>query len=150
MAKIIPFEGNNTIPQADRNGVGNGYREKLNQTIKHKCVYGLWNDRGSIYTMGFKLNCKEDLEALKKMEQVYKEECHVHQFIIPFETAVWNEDDGPLRRPQQNNPPSENPNPGSQQTNALTMNTDQQGTQNTNSGSEQNSSTEHQTPDPLP
>ena len=38
-----------------------------------------------------KLNCKEDLEALKNIEIIYKEESHIHQFIIPFETAVCNE-----------------------------------------------------------
>ena len=83
------------------------------------------------------------------MEQIYKEECHVHQFNIPFETAVWINDDGPLRRPQ-NIPPSENPNPGSQQTNALTTSTDQQGAQSSNSGSEQSNSTEQQSSEPLP
>ena len=88
VAKIIPFEGSNTIPQADRDGVGNGYREKLNPTIKNKCVYGIWNDRGSIFTMGFKLNSSTDLETLKNMETIYKEESHIHQFIVPFETAV--------------------------------------------------------------
>ena len=29
MAKIIPFEGSNTVPQADRDNVGNCYKEKL-------------------------------------------------------------------------------------------------------------------------
>ena len=87
---------------------------------------------------------------MKKMEPVYKEECHVHQFIIPFETAVWSEEDIPPRRPQQNNAPNVSTNPDPQQTNALTMNTDQQVTQNTNSGSEQNNSTEQQTPAALP
>ena len=28
-AMIIPFEGNNTVPQADRDNVGNCYKEKL-------------------------------------------------------------------------------------------------------------------------
>ena len=100
--------------------------------------------------MGFKLNCKEDLEALKNMEPVYKEESHVHQFIIPFKTAVWNEEDIPPRRPQQNNAPNMSTNQGSQQSNAPTMNTDQQATQNTNSGSEQRNSTEQQNPAALP
>ena len=77
-----------------------------------------------IYTMGIKLNCKEDLEALKNMEPVYKEESHVHQFIIPFETAVWNEEDLPPRRSQQNNAPN--------------VSTEQGPQQNNNSGSEQN------------
>ena len=81
--------------------VGAGYREKLLPSIKHKCVYGTWNDRGSIFTMGFKLNCPEDLAALKSMENIYKEESHIHQFIVPFETAVWNEEDlAPARRAQ--------------------------------------------------
>ena len=150
MAKIIPFDGNSTIPQANRTDVGNGYREELDQTIKHKCIYGLWNDRGSIYTMGFKLNCKEDLEALKKMEPVYKEECHVHQFIIPFETAVWNEEDIPPRRPQQNNAPNESIKQGSQQSNTLTLNTDQQATLNNGSGSGQNTNNEQRGAAALP
>ena len=149
VGKIIPYEGNNTISNADKEGVGNKYREKLDQTIKHKCISGLWNDRGSVYTMSFKFNCKEDLEALKKMEQIYKEECHVHQFNIPFETAIWMNDEGPLRRPQ-NTPPNVNSNPESQQTNALTTSTDQQGAQSSNSGSEQNISTEQQNLAALP
>ena len=54
--------------------------------------------------MGFKLNCPEDLAALKSMENVYKEESHIHQYIIPFETAVWNEEDlPPSRRAQGRN-----------------------------------------------
>ena len=62
VAKIIPFEGSNTIPQADRDIVSNGYGGKLNPSIKNKCVYGIWNYRGSIFTMAFKLNCGNDLE----------------------------------------------------------------------------------------
>ena len=100
--------------------------------------------------MDFKLNCKEDLEALKNIVPGYKEESHVHQFIIPFETAVWNEEDIPLRRPQQNNAPNESTDQGSQQSNTLTKNTDQQVTQNNNSGSEQNVSTEQQNLAALP
>ena len=101
VAKIIPFEGSNTVTQADRQGVGAGYREKLHPSIKHKCVYGTWNNRGSIFTMGFKLSGPDDLAALKSMENIFKEESHIHQFIIPFETAVWNEEDlPPLRRPE--------------------------------------------------
>ena len=79
-------------------------REKLLPSIKHKCVYGTWNDRGSIFTMGFKLNCPEDLAALKSMENIYKEESHIHQYIVPFETAVWNEEDlATTRRDQERN-----------------------------------------------
>ena len=77
--------------------------------------------------MGLKLNCKEDLEALKNIVPGYKEESHVHELIIPSETAVWNEEDIPL---------SESTDQGSQQSNTLTMNTDLQVTQNNNSGSE--------------
>ena len=62
VAKIIPFEGSTTIPQAEREGVGNGYRQKL-LPLKNKCVYGTWNDRGSIFTMGFKLSGPDDLAA---------------------------------------------------------------------------------------
>ena len=97
----LPFEGSNTVTQADRQGVGAGYREKLHPSIKHKCVYGTWNDRGSIFTMGFKLNCPEDLAALKSMENIYKEGTHIPQYIVPFETAVWNEEDLP---PPQDGP----------------------------------------------
>ena len=54
--------------------------------------------------MGFKLNCNEDLAALKSMENVFKEESHIHQFIIPFETAAWNPEDlPPTRRTQERN-----------------------------------------------
>ena len=95
VAKIIPFEGSGTVPQVDRDNIGSGYREKLNEAIKHKCIYAHFNDRGSIFNMGFKFNCPADLQTLKNMEPIYKEECHVHQFIIPFETAVWNEDNLP-------------------------------------------------------
>ena len=42
------------------------------------------------------------------METIYKEESHIHQFIIPFETAVWNEEDLPPRRSQKNNVPNVN------------------------------------------
>ena len=42
VAKIIPFEGSNTVPHADRNSIGNGYREKPDPYIQNKCVYGLW------------------------------------------------------------------------------------------------------------
>ena len=49
--------------------------------------------------MGFKLNCKEDLEALKNIVPGYKEESHVHELIIPSETAVWNEEDKQEHRP---------------------------------------------------
>ena len=100
--------------------------------------------------MGFKLNCKEDLEALKSMEPVYKKESHVHQFIIPFETAVWNEEDLPLRRPQQNNAPIVSTDQGSQQNNALTLSTDQQTQQDNDSGSGQSNITEHQYQAALP
>ena len=86
--------------------------------------------------MSLKLNCKEDLEALKNIVPGYKEESHVHELIIPAETAVWNEEDIPLRRPQLNIEPSESTDQGSQQSNTLTMNTDLQVTQNNNSGSE--------------
>ena len=72
-------------------------------------------------TMGFKLSCGNDLETPKNMELIYKEESHVHQFIIPFKTAVWNEEDITPRRPQRNNAPNESTNQGSQQSNALTM-----------------------------
>ena len=41
--------------------------------------------------LGFKLNCKEDLETLKNIVPGYKEESHVHELIIPSKTAVWNE-----------------------------------------------------------
>ena len=82
---------------ADRDNIGTRHREKLDSAIKHKCIYGLWNDRGS---MAFKLTCASDLEALKNIEPIYKEECHVHQFIIPSKTAVLNQDD---QTPQQNN-----------------------------------------------
>jgi hypothetical protein len=150
VAKIIPFDGNSTIARVDRDKVGGGYREKLDQRIKHKCVYGLWNDRGSVYTMGFKLNCKEDLEALKMMESIYKEELHIHQFIIPFETAVWNEEDIPPRMSQSNNTQNANTNPAPQQANVLALNSDQQVNQNTNSGSMQNTSNEQQPPAALP
>ena len=77
--------------------------------------------------MSLKLNCKEDLEALKNIVPGYKEESHTHELIIPSETAVWNEEDIPL---------SESTDQGSQQSNTLTMNTDLQVTQNNNSGSE--------------
>ena len=101
VAKIIPFEGSNTVPQTDRERIGMGYREKLNPDIKNKCIYGVWNDRGSIYTMGFKLSSTSELETLKNMETILKEEVHIHQFIVPFETAVWNEEDlAPARRAQ--------------------------------------------------
>ena len=89
-----------------------------------------------MHVMGLKLNCKEDLEALKNIVPGYKEESHVHELIIPSETAVWNEEDIPLRRPQLNIEPSESTDQGSQQSNTLTMNTDLQVTQNNNSGSE--------------
>ena len=78
----------------------------------------LWNDRGSILTMGFKLSCGNDLETLKNMESIYKEESHVHQFIIPFETTVWNEEDLPRRRSQQNNAPNVSTDQGTQQNNS--------------------------------
>ena len=114
MAKIIPFEGSSTVPHTDRDNIGSGYREKLDLAIKHKCIYALWNNRGSIFNMGFKFNCAEDLQALKNMEPVYKEECYMHQFIIPFKTTVWSEDNLPpmnqtntsgnsSQTPQQNN-----------------------------------------------
>ena len=45
--------------------------------------------------MGFKLSCGNDLETLKNMESIYKEESHIHQFIIPFDTTVWNKEDLP-------------------------------------------------------
>ena len=73
----------------------NGYREKLNPSIKNKCVYGIWNNRGSIFTTGFKLSSNRDLETLKSIEMTYREESHIHQFNIPFKTAVWNEEDLP-------------------------------------------------------
>ena len=49
VAKIIPLEGNSVVPHADRDNIGNGYRQKLNDTIKHKCIYAQFNDRGSIF-----------------------------------------------------------------------------------------------------
>ena len=102
VAKIIPSEGSSTIPQAYRDGVGNNYRQKLLPAIRNKCVYGTWNNRGSIFTMGFKLNGPDDHAALKSMETIFKEESHIHQFVIPFNTAVWNEEDlPPLRRPHE-------------------------------------------------
>ena len=88
VAKNIPSDGNSTVPQADRDAVGNDYREKLDPSIKNKCVQSLWNKRGSIFTMSFKLISNQDLETLKNMEKIYKEESHVHQFNIPFKTAV--------------------------------------------------------------
>ena len=103
-----------------------------------------------MYTMGFKLNCKEDLEALKMMEFIYKEELHIHQFIIPFETAVWNEEDIPPRMSQSNNIQNTNTNPASQQANVLALNSDQQVDQNTSSGSMQNTNNEQQPPAALP
>lgn len=102
----------------------NAHREKLNPSIKNKCVYSIWNDRGSIFTMSFKLNFGNDLETPKNMQVIYKEESHIHQFISPFETAVWNEENLPLRRSQKNNAPN--------------VNTEQRPQQNNNSGSEQN------------
>ena len=54
--------------------------------------------------MGFKLNCPEDLAALKSMENIYKEGSHIPQYIVPFETADWNEEDlAPTRRAQARN-----------------------------------------------
>merc|ERR1711867_146857 len=130
VAKIIPFEGSSTITQADRQGVGAGYREKLHPSIKHKCVYGIWNDRGSIFTMGFKLNCNEDLAALKSMENVFKEESHIHQFIIPFETAAWNPEDlPPSRRAQGRNAAA-----GNQTTDTQEQNPPSSGSQTANTG----------------
>ena len=73
VAKVIPFQGNNTIPQADRDNIGTGHREKLDSAIKHKCIYSLWKNRGSIFTMAFKLCCASNLEALKNMEPIYKD-----------------------------------------------------------------------------
>ena len=84
------------------------------------------------------------------METIYKEESHVHQYIIPFETAVWNEEDLPPRRPQQITAPTAGTNPGSQQNNALTVSTDQQTQQNNDSGSGQNNITEQQDLAALP
>ena len=130
MAKINPFEGSSTVSQADRQGVGAGYREKLLPSIKHKCVYGTWNDRGSIFTMGFKLNCPEDLAALKSMENVYKKESHTHQYIIPFETAVWNEEDLPPSRRAQ----GRNATAGDQTANSQEQNPTSSGSQIANQG----------------
>ena len=126
VAKIIPFDGNSTVPQADRDAVGNGYREKLDPSIKNKCVQSLWNDRGSIYTMSFKLNSNQDLETLKNMEKIYKEESHVHQFNIPFETAVWNEANLPIRGTQSTAPAVNTPsNPQQSNSSSSEMNTQQ-------------------------
>ena len=58
--------------------------------------------------MSFKLNCTQDLETLKNMEKIYKEEMHVHQFNVPFETAVWNESELPIRNAQSNTTPADN------------------------------------------
>ena len=155
VAKIIPFADNSTIARADREKVGKGYRERLDEKIKHKCVYGIWNDRGSVFTMGFKLNCKEDLETLKMMESIFKEESHIHQFIIPFETAVWNEQDIPPRTPQNNNAQASNTqatntNSTTQQASQLALNTDQVVNQNSSSGSTPNTNNEQQHLAPLP
>ena len=112
-------------------------RVKLNPSIKNKCAYGILNDRGSIFTMGFKLNHGNVLDTPKNMEVIYKEESHIHQFIIPFETAVWNEEDLPPRRSQKKN---------------AAENTEQRPQQNINSGSEQNTqqNNEQQNPAQLP
>ena len=63
--------------------------------------------------LGFKLNCKEDLETLKNIVPGYKEESHVHELIIPSETAVWNEEDippgGPSRTTLQTRAPTRGP-----------------------------------------
>ena len=73
--------------------------------------------------MGFKLSCASDLETLKNMETIFKEESHVHQFIVPFETTVWNEADLPPRRNHRNDPAN---------------NAEQRNQQNSDSGSQQN------------
>ena len=127
MAKVIPFAGSNTVPLTDREGIGKGYREKLDLSIQNKCIQGLWNDRGSVFTMSFKLNCTKDLETLKSMEKIYKEECHVHQFNLPFETAVWNESELPIRNSQSKTTPAGNENANPQQSNnsGLEVNTQQ-------------------------
>ena len=71
------------------------------------------------------------------MESIYKEESHIHQFIIPFETTVWNEEDLPPRRSNRA---------------AINVSTEQGNQQNNNSGSEQNTqqNTVQQNPAPLP
>ena len=81
--------------------------------------------------MSFKLTCTQDLETLKNMEKIYKEEMHVHQFNVPFETAVWNESELPIRNaqsdatPASNNPLQSNsssPGAGTQQSNEQQQN----------------------------
>ena len=110
----------------------------INPDIKIKCVYGIWNKRGSIFTMGFKLNCASDLETLKNMETIFKEESHIHQFIVPFETAVWNKEDLPPRRSHRND--------------FANGNAEQRNQQNSSSGLEQNTlkTNGQQNPAPLP
>ena len=136
VAKVIPFAGSNTVPHADRENIGNGYREKLDPSIKNKCIQGLWNERGSVYTMSFKLTCTQDLETLKNMEQIHMEEMHVHQFNVPFETAVWNESELPIRNAQSNATPSSN-NP-------------QQSNNSSPGAGTQQSTEQQQNPAPLP
>ena len=92
--------------------------------------------------MGFKLNCPEDLAALKSMENIYKEESHIHQYIIPFETAVWNEEDLPPSRRAQ----GRNATAGDQTATPQVQDPTSSGSQTAN---QSNSNTE-QTPPALP
>ena len=93
--------------------------------------------------MGFKLNCPEDLAALKSMENVYKEESHIHQYIIPFETAVWNEEDLPPSRRAQ----GRNATAGDQTATSQEQNPTSSGSQTAN---QSNVNTEQTPPAPLP
>ena len=101
------------VANSEKDGFGARIRDKLNESIKHKCIYSLFNDRGSVFTMGFKLESDQDMQALKGIEVIYKEDMNIHQFLIPFETNMWS---APSNTQQQNEqeaqePPVPNPAP---------------------------------------
>ena len=93
--------------------------------------------------MGFKLNRLEDLAALKSTENVYKKESHTHQYAIPSETAVWNEENLPPSRRVQ----GRNATAGDQTATSQEQNPTSSGSQTAN---QSNMNTEQTPPAPLP
>ena len=64
--------------------------------------------------MGFKLESEQDMQALKGMEVVYKEDLHIHQFLIPFETNMWSAPSNTHLQSGQRGQEQSEPNPAPQ------------------------------------